>query len=383
MKKVFFAVFSTAISILCMPGALSANDHNDAVHVSHGGSESPEHQSHDTHHKHNHSGPPVPPSMMSDHVHGKGEWMVSYRFMRMEMEGNRDGTDSLSPSEISGEVPNRFAGVPGQPATLRIVPTEMTMDMHMLGFMAKITDWATLMIMGNYIEKEMDHITFSGADPNLELGRFTTSSSGIGDTKLSLLFQPYNEGQHKLVVKAGLSLPTGSIDEEDTILAPNNMNMRVRLPYAMQLGSGTYDLEPAVTYSGHSHKFGWGSQARAVIRTGRNNEGYTLGDKLSLTGWGSYAFTSTLSSSLGLTAETEDSIQGIDSEIVGPVQTADPRNYGGERVSAEIGFTYTGQNGWMEGHSLSAGFILPVYQDLNGPQMERDYSFLLGYRKAF
>jgi hypothetical protein len=43
-----------------------------------------------------------------------------------------------------------------------VVPIEMDVQMHMLMGMYAPTDWLTLMAMGSYIEKEMDHITFAG-----------------------------------------------------------------------------------------------------------------------------------------------------------------------------------------------------------------------------
>jgi hypothetical protein len=45
----------------------------------------------------------------------KGMWMLSYRYMRMEMDGNLIGEDSVSPEQIVTTVPNRFFGLPGQP----------------------------------------------------------------------------------------------------------------------------------------------------------------------------------------------------------------------------------------------------------------------------
>ena len=42
----------------------------------------------------------APIGVMADHMHKSGEWMFSYRYMYMEMEGNRDGTNSISPDEI-------------------------------------------------------------------------------------------------------------------------------------------------------------------------------------------------------------------------------------------------------------------------------------------
>ena len=39
----------------------------------------------------------APIGVMGDHTHSAGEVMLSYRFMRMSMEGNRDGTDHVDP----------------------------------------------------------------------------------------------------------------------------------------------------------------------------------------------------------------------------------------------------------------------------------------------
>ena len=66
-------------------------------------------------------------------------------------DGSRDGTDTLSPQDIATTVPNRFSGLPMQPPTLRVVPLEMTMDMHMVGAMYGLSDRVTLMAMGNYL----------------------------------------------------------------------------------------------------------------------------------------------------------------------------------------------------------------------------------------
>lgn len=325
----------------------------------------------------------APISIMGDHMHEKGDWMFSYRFMRMEMKDNRDGTDGLSPDEISGDVANRFFGVPGQPSTLRIVPTEMTMDMHMLGAMYAPSDWLTLMVMANYLDNEMDHITFSGADPDLELGRFTTETSGWGDARVSGLIRLFENENHHVHLNAGLSLPTGSIDETGEILSPMNTRVTLRLPYAMQLGSGTFDLLPGVTYIGASGKYGWGAQYNGEIRLGENDEDYTLGNQHRIDAWVGYQWLDNLSGSLRVGLESEQKIDGIDSQIVGPVQTADPDNYGGRRVDVGLGLNYTLDFQSQQDHSISAEFTLPVYQDLNGPQLERDYGFVVGYRIGF
>lgn len=325
----------------------------------------------------------APIGVMGDHMHEKGKWMVSYRYMRMHMEDSRNGTNSLSPEQIATTVPNRFFGSPMQPPTLRVIPTEMTTDMHMFGAMYAPTDDLTLMVMGNYIKREMDHITFAGGMGTTRLGEFTTETSGWGDTRVAGLIRMYDDSKHHIHFNAGLSLPTGSIKEQDQVLTPMGMRPTIRLPYAMQLGSGTYDLMPGITYTGRSKAYSWGSQYMATFRLGDNSQDYSLGNKHEVTAWGAYSWLPSLSTSLRVTAETESEIDGIDSQIVAPVQTADPDNYGGERVALSLGMNYVIPAGALAGNRLSVEGTLPVYQNLNGPQLERDNMVVIGWSKSF
>ncbi len=329
---------------------------------------------------HIHSAATTPISIMGDHVHEKGGWMLSYRYMHMSMDGNRNGTKELSPLEISGD----FANVTGVgPATLRIVPTEMSMNMHMLGAMYGLTDNLTLVGMLNYIDKDMDHVTFAGGNPDLQIGNFTTRSQGLGDTKFAGLFQLLQNDNHALVAKAAISLPTGSVKERGTILNPMGALQSVRLPYAMQIGSGTYDFEPALTYSAHQGLWGWGAQYNARIHLGENSQNYALGDKHKLSGWAGYQWHENFAATLRLTGETGGKIDGGDPQIAGPVQTANPDFYGGERLLLGFGINFVENSAASETHQFGAELTLPLYQDLNGPQMQRDYGFTLNYRLTF
>ncbi|MEM7539949.1 MAG: transporter [Pseudomonadota bacterium] len=323
----------------------------------------------------------APFGVMGDHMHKKGEWMLSYRYMFMDMEGNRIDDNNVSPQTIATTVPNRFFGRPGQPSTLRVVPTEMTMEMHMFGGMYAPSDFVTLMVMGMHVEKEMDHLTFMGGMGTNVLGGFTTESSGIGDTSVVGLFRTLDTPNHKVNVKFGGSIPTGSTEERDTILTPMGATPTPRMPYAMQLGSGTFDLLPGATYSGHRHDFGWGAQYAGTIRTGDDN-GYSWGDKHELTGWASYQPLSNVSVSVRLAYQTMGNIDGMDPMIVAPVQTADPDNYGGERLDLLFGINI-GSIPKLNGLRFAFEGGIPVMQDLNGPQMETDFVLTAGAQFAF
>lgn len=331
------------------------------------------------HGPHNHKAT-APVSIMGDHTHDKGDWMVSYRFKRMHMAGNRQGTDSISPAQIVTTIPNPNA----PPATLRVVPTEMDMDMHMFGGMYGLTEKITIMAMAMYMKKDMDHITFAGGAGTTELGRFTTKSNGWGDSAVTGLYKLYTTDTIAVNLSLGLSAPTGSIKEQDDVLAPTGATPTLRLPYAMQLGSGTWDALPGITYTGHKDKFSWGAQYKATLRLqDENDQGYRLGNQHTLNLWGGYQATEEIAINALVSAEKLGKIKGSDAAITAPVQTANPDNYGGEKIGFGAGFTYAPDIPSIRGTEIGLDIRAPLYQDLNGVQLERDWSVTAGLSYRF
>ena len=180
-----------------------------------------------------------------------------------------------------------------------------------------------------------------------------------------------------------MSLPTGSITETDQILTPMGMTPSPRMPYPMQLGSGTVDLQPGVTYTGQTDAFSWGAQYLGTFRTGTNDEGYSLGDKHDATAWAQYGLSPSVAFSGRVAFRSQGRIDGIDPAIMAPVQTANPDFHGGERIEVGAGVNFAVQHGALKGHRFAVEAMLPVYQDLNGPQMETDWTLTVGWQKAF
>lgn len=323
----------------------------------------------------------APIGVMGEHRHKTGEVMLSYRVMHMEMAGYRSGTNGLSPEQVVTR-PNSFFGLPGQPPNLRVAPTSMTMDMHMFGAMYAPNDRLTLMAMLPYVTKQMDHITFAGPVGTTRLGTFKSQSEGWGDLKISTLYGLGAWGNHKLHLNFGVSLPTGSTTERATVLAPTGALMTMRMPYGMQLGSGTVDLLPGITYSARAGNTGWGTQLAGVIRTAKNN-GYHLGNEVALTSWASYQPKPWISLSGRIEAKSVGTVSGRDSRMVGPSPTLDPDNYGGETVTLFAGVNLAAQKGALRGHRVAFEIGAPVYQDLNGLQLETDWIATLGWQYAF
>lgn len=182
----------------------------------------------------------APIGVMGEHVHNKGEWMTSYRYMRMDMDTHFNGFDEVTVSDVHND--------------FMIAPTDMSMEMHMLGVMYGVSDEITAMLMVPYVKKDMDHINRSGVT-------FSTQAKGIGDVKFSGLFLLNDmlddwsafSGESDLILNFGLSFPTGSINQrDDTLAGPDEP-----LPYPMQIGSGTYDLLPGLTYTAKRENSSW------------------------------------------------------------------------------------------------------------------------------
>ena len=133
---------------------------------------------------------------------------------------------------------------------------------------------------------------------------------------------------------AGVGFPVGRRDFTGEALLPNGMTREVRLPYAMQLGSGTWDAMPGIVVQTKRGKASVGGQLRARVRSGENAEGYRLGNDFLATAWAMSQPIPAAALTARLHLDQLGGIEGQDAMIGGPVPTADPANYGGSRLGA-------------------------------------------------
>lgn len=310
-----------------------------------------------------HSASQAPAGVMGEHSHHAGEFMFSYRYMSMEMDDTYNGDSKVS--ERAQLIPNGGAYL--------VIPTEMTMEMHMFGMMYAPNDDVTLMVMVPYLSLEMDHLTAMG-------GVFTTKSSGFGDVKVTGMFQVKQEEHQSVLFNLGVSIPTGSIDERDQ--TPMG---RAQLPYPMQLGSGTFDLLPSLVVVNQHGNSSCGMQLGGVVRLADNSHGYRLGDRVNATAWYARNLSDSFSASVRLNYEWWDDVKGADSRLAGPpfiVPTADPERRNGSRLDALVGFNIYFHDGILEGHRLAIEAGVPIYQHLDGPQLGNDWIVIIGWQKT-
>jgi len=325
----------------------------------------------------------APIAIMGDHTHAKGGWMFSYRFMRMDMDGMRHGNDRVSSAAV-------FAN------GYTVTPVSMTMEMHMFGVMYAPTDTLTLILMANYLETEMDHRINPDAPAmlfNVVGGdTFTTKTSGSGDLKVGGLYRFYLSENRKAHCGLSLSLPTGSINEKDHTPRRGMPPCfpKQQLPAPMQLGSGTYDLVPSLTFVQQFQDWSWGAQANIIIRLESENENnYRLGNVFGFTSWAGYTISKWIAINTGFNYTHTGKLKGDqpDVDTIGPagrsVTTAFGENYGGDRLDAILGVNLYIPSGIFKDHRIAIDVRRPVWQDLNGYQLETDSVLTIGWQMAF
>lgn len=303
----------------------------------------------------------APIGVMGDSTHHAGGWMVSYRFMLMSQDGLRDGTASVTSTEVLEQYP--------------ITPTEMTMQMHMFDVMYAVADDLTLMMMLPYLRYGMSHATITGD--------FSATSDGIGDLQLGALVSLLRGGRHRIHLNLAGSMPTGSIDakQEGTEHLHGGDGS---LGYPMQLGSGTFDLLLGLTYRYQAHRWSLGAQGGATLRLGTNDHGYRLGNRLLATAWFAVPWADWISTSARVSGSAWGDVVGADRDLDPTITpAADPDLRGGRQVAVHLGVNLSAPGGALRGHHLGLEFSVPVYRDLDGPQVETDWFTTLGWQYSF
>ncbi|MBK8816345.1 MAG: DUF3570 domain-containing protein [Methylococcaceae bacterium] len=364
------------------------------------------------HHNHHSHGAHAPAGVMFDHMLPKaGDMMAGYRYMYSGQSGTMlNGDRAVNDATLIAN------GCGGNPCYL--TSSSMAMHMHMLDLMYAPTDWLTLMLMPQFMDMDMEMRDLEGGSQritndqgnitggNSNLGQHVThhlqnghETGGIGDLGMYALFKLFDDGIHHVHITTGFSAPTANVDIK---LRRNHKIDGGFIHYGMQLGSGTWDFKPSVTYTGHLNDWSWGAQANGTVRMESQNEsGYRLGDMFQATAWGNYAMTNWLTASVrgvytvqgGIAGQFTGSNSDSDNPFInsdgsftntlkfGPMDYAD--SYGGKYWDVGFGLSATVPSGSLAGNRISVEYLHPVSDDVNGYQLERDGSLSATWSKAF
>ena len=323
----------------------------------------------------------APIGIMGDHAHEKGETMFSLRISTMKMKGNLLNGNSIEDSQVL-TLPNPNAGMLNAPSNLSIVPQEMDMRMIMLGGMFATKDRFTLMGMMMFKDLEMLSKTYQGMMNRNLLGSFSLSSEALSQVSLFGLINIKDNDSENSIFKIGFIKATGDNNKTDIVLTPMNSQMEMIMPYGMQGSDKSTKLSIGYTHKKYFSTNSLGFQIQSSLNT--NEKDWAFGNKYETSIWFQKFFNNNLSWSLRYNFVKEESIKGSDSRITGPVQTANPYNYGGSSSSLGIGFN-TVFNLFESAHSdrLAIEILFPINQSKTGLQMDNKEKIILGYQKAF
>jgi len=179
------------------------------------------------------------------------------------------------------------------------------------------------------------------------------------------------------------SFPSGALNRRDR--TPASAGARVRLPYPMQIGSGSYDFLPGLTYTGRDGQVAWGAQARGKIRLNENHADYRQGNEYAVTAWAAYDWNRWISTSLRTEWQQTLNHRGNDPSInpMPTVPTKDPGRRAFQRLDFLAGVNLTVLEGPFSGIRLAVEAGVPAYQSLDGPGLETDWIATLGAQYAF
>ena len=261
----------------------------------------------------------------------------------------------------------------------------------MLDLMYAPTDWLTLMLMPQFVSMSMSMDALDGAPlpPSFQETEMMIhheqsghQTGGIGDLGMYGLFKLFDNGPHHVHVTSGFSAPTGAVNLQ---LNRNHQIDGGFIDYGMQLGSGTWDFKPSLTYTGQWQQFSWGAQSSGTVRMqNQNQSGYALGDLFQTTAWGSYNFNNWLGASVRGLYTSQGAIKGQYNGLINQFGPMDyTANYGGKYWDMGFGLSAMVPSGDLAGNRVSVEWLQPIQDNVNGYQLQRDGSLTATWSVAF
>ncbi len=216
-------------------------------------------------------------------------------------------------------------------------------------------NWGADLVVPTY---DRFHSTIAPGDTGISESR----ASGIGDIRLVARYQTFNPGR-SFGFQLGLKLPTGRIDQ-DFATGPE---AGTPVDRGLQLGTGTTDLIAGASYFGRpALNIGYFAQA-TVQQALAYRDGFLPSSTANLNVGVRYLNTGIVTPQLQLNARWDGRERGVN---------GDTANSGAAAFFASPGLT--AQLGLRE--SVFAFLQLPVYQRVNGLQLEPRWLVSVGFR---
>lgn len=305
----------------------------------------------------------APAGVVLDHTLDPGQLEFVYRLRHMSFSGYVD----IDGNPVSPEI--LFSGF----GFAQIMESRWE-QRHEISALYAPNDRFTVQVTVPWVFAEADLV--SADDFFNETGTVTTlETNGLGDPSVSALMRLWNRDALRLHLSGGLAFPLAEVDETDAGRF---------LPYGMQLGTGTPDFTPGVTFTAMNGRGVFGAQVLATFRLGDNSRGWNRGDESLARIWLSPRFTDYISGSLGLTWRAWENVIGGDPQLTdNDIPEELEGNTGGNRWDLPVGINFYFPEGALHGHRISASAIFPISHDVDGPQLEADWGLVVSWRRIF
>ena len=231
----------------------------------------------------------------------------------------------------------------------------------------------TLVTEVPFVQKEIERVdsTAIGACAGV---RCQHQTEGVGDVRFAMIVPFIKKDFESSQIHIGFDVPTGSIRRQG--------GTPLRLPYLAQIGNGTVDFEWGWTYRGAIDRFSWGGQALGRHPIARNGLDYREGSQFIGRIWGAVRLFAGIDVSFRADWEKQNEIEGFDRGLRPAVDPAeDAEKY--ERIAITLSPGLSFEVPGLSGQRVGAEVGIPVYQEVDGPQLERDWSIKTAWRWVY
>jgi hypothetical protein len=308
-------------------------------------------------------------SVPGAHFHYQGDWMIGYDYSSSQYGGYLSGTSSVSNNQVLSQY--------------MMANTRMQSEMEDLMLMYGLRDNWTINVMIPYMNMTMDQVMTSASIPGEHIGGLNSNhTAGLGDMYVGVIHPFRYKYPTQWQWEAGLGLPTGNIDQFGLM---TGMFGPQKLPYDMQLGSGSFTFQPSLTYLGETDKASWGGQLRGYLPLDQNWDHYIQSNRFSATGWYAPQLSKHFSPSVRVDFVSQGNIRGADNGM-DPTTMPDsnPGLYAGRRADIYLGLNFNLNNdGQGHGQWISIEGGWPFYQSLTGPQLKLNNVYSAAFEWTF
>ncbi len=307
------------------------------------------------------SGPPPPAGVrFGETLEGK-RLRLGYSWERVRFEGlaTRHG-------HVTADYVRDVLGYPS-------VPRSLDVTVHTFEVAFAPHPRVTLVAELPVLKKELERVDTQTPGPcNSVVCEF--QADGVGDFRIAMIVPFIRKGFESSQIHIGFGAPTGAIRRQG--------GTDRRLPYLAQVGNGSWDFEWGWTYKGELERIAWGGQVLGYHPLNRNGLNYRRGSRFTGRLWLAIRLFAEFDLTLRTEWEKENEIDGFDRSLqpsLDPTEDADRYDRSTIRVAPGLSLPVP----FFPGQRVGVEFAFPVYQDLDGPQLEEDWGVKAAWRWVY